>query len=443
MQIQEPMNKEHPIVNSRGTTVPHRAESDIVLFNKPVMNPNTIDPIMYDDELDLFGKRENETDSIPKIAPVAEKPRIKPFGDRSDLPVAEQPINNPVNAPVRKRLMPSGYQQDVSDGAKSLYGASRNEQPTLMHEFSQKMFVYDPSSFLCQSEDPEFELSDTNTAINTYLCMYTVNNTSPIAPILLYGMVKMDTVYDFPSFSFDQSSSESGDGSNNNTFISDCKAEIYKTLYLVPDETTTPQNIHKAVQYKGFMTFDASAKESTNEQCNTSISGTDSVYVFFEIAPTQANRFSGDNMIWTTIHELMNTQMIQSVPVAEHVVRMFSSEPELMYIKDTNSVPVDIPAVLYCATEQSSSSSDKSDDVLLRLTKHKYGYYYLFTDKYTEQKKRYVVFVNNCLYLVGTDAENDELYQYTNQELQFSTIYTLDSNQSVWGVRSVDAYMLL
>jgi hypothetical protein len=396
-----------------------------------------------DDELDLFGERENGTASLPKLqeldttTPVANQmpnnvPAVKSFGERSDSPVAMQPRVNPPNTnvpPVKKRMVPTDYQQNVSDGAKSLYGAYRNEQPTIMHEFSQKMFVFDPSSVLCQNEDPDFEVSDTNTPVKTYLCMYTINGTSPIAPVLMYGMVKTEaTVYDFPSFSYDLPNSNVSD---NNTFLSECKTEIYKSLSLVPDETNTPVNIHQAVQYKGFMTL-----SSTNEQkCDTPISGADAVYVFFEIAPTQANRFSGE---WVTIHELMNTQMVLSVPIADHTVRLFSAEPELMYIKDADSVPVDIPAVLYCETEQS-----ESDEVLLRSTKHKYGYYYLFTDKFTEGKRRYVVFVDHCLYLVGTDAENDELYQYANQELDFSTIYTSDSKQGVWGVRSVDAYMLL
>ena len=212
---------------------------------------------VYDeDEFDLFGKR------LPNVNPVTTNPETS--NPVTTNPVTSNPVtSNPVT--LKSKYEPSNYEQSVANAARSIYGATRKETPTITHEFSGNQFIYDPSNFLCKSDDPDIG----DESFKVYLCMYTINNLSPIYPVLLYGLSKSvdGTTYDFPQFTVP----------NSDGLISVCKSEIYKMISYIPTDNTTPEDIRRAVQYKGIVTTNT----NDTEKCN--LAGANTVYVFYPV----------------------------------------------------------------------------------------------------------------------------------------------------------------
>lgn len=363
------------------------------------------------------------------------------FGEENPPPAPTQETkpqpSNQSRPPLTKLPnQPSKYQSQLVDAAHTAHGMYETSIPTITHTFSGQQFVYDPGLYTCQNQEPEFEKS-----ITVHLCLYTINTTSPIHPFLSYALTQTNTEYQFPSFVYSPDTPP-----QPTNFLEKCKQALFSFLSFVPDANTTPQQVQQISQFKGIYYKGWDGVSSYTHCPPTKVGEEDfpseDVYVFYVCDEKYTPELSSTAK-WATIHELINTKKIGTTIISEKVTDLFTVESDLMYIKDTNGIPIEIPMVLYSIDIQSTNDTP----VLLQPTKHKYGFYYMFPavpdPNLIATNARYIVFTDNCLYLVGTDDENDKMYEYASKEMQFSVIYTSDGqNGYLWGLRSVDGYML-
>ena len=318
---------------------------------------------------------------------------------------------------------------------------------TIAHSFLNQKFGYNIAELCNQAYEPP-DVTNALTPQTVHLCLYLVNTKVPTSPFLEFALEgssaqeneQSKKEFRFPAVAFAYTESAEDPHAQ---FTSACYQKIFELMAVEPTPEMTIDHIASLTQFRGIYTND-----SEQEQ----------VYAFFEISPAYADTLTTSTLTWTTIHEIANTQTVRDVPVAAATQLVFTLEPELMYIKNEIGVPVNIPFVLY-ATEMSPDGTFAllpNASVLVPQFEHPFGYYSFFSDYAPSslpqseenakgsQISRYVVFTDNILYLVGTEEENKKTHEQTWSNMHFSGIYFQDATSTPrWGVRTVDAYMLL
>ena len=260
-------------------------------------------------------------------------------------------------------------------------------------------------------------------------------------------------------------------------FTNACFDHLFQLLDIHPTQDISEEQLMSLTQFRGIYPMFPDSSKPKLSLIDTPVIGgkviggkviggkpdtkevalSDKLYVFIEMNQI----IQKNNVVWATVHELMNIGRINHVLISPNVVAVFDDEPGLMYITDNTNIPITIPYVLYPTSadhnndkttnidtakyaiiQHNPTNNDSSIDVL-HLTRHKYGYYHMFSKLDLAHPdvvgRRYVVFADNTLYMIGTDAENDVLYTNTINERTFSSIYFIDSSGIPrWGVRSID-----
>ena len=335
---------------------------------------------------------------------------------------------------------------------------------TISHSYLNRRFSYNVADLCDQEYEP---LSGNASRTTVHLCLYQVNTEVPTNPFLGFALEQKQDIspgvqnplpgdqgvqnplpgdqghpsvqtpptgpremLQFPTIEFSFAESEGGNPTAQLT--SACYQRMFEILAVEPTPDTTVEHIASLTQFRGIYS------DPNGDQ-----------YAFFEISPAHTDKMvASKHMTWATIHEIVNTQRVRAVPVSPATQAVFVLEPEFMYIKDEIGVPVDIPFVLYASRMSGDGSFflEPKATVFVPQYEHPFGYYSFFSD-YGDQNvettvPRYIVFTDNILYLVGTEEENQKMYERTLANMHFSGIYFQDkTGVPRWGVRTVDAYM--
>ena len=422
--------------------------------NTQMMQPN--ENVRDTDETDQdTNEYSDDREDVRFNSTTTTEPQLQPLPGASQASIIPEDIKD--TKVVRRSPFPKVRTIDrkMVDAVNQMsHRPSDQASLTITHSFLNRRFGYNLAELCSQIYEPPDVSQPTKTAV--HLCLYQVNAKVPMSPFLCFALEYGEQSVGFSSIEFTYAESEGGDPTRQ--FTSACYQKIFEIMAVEPTPDMTIEHIASLTQFRGIYTSNEDSKG-------------DELYAFFEISPAHADALTGSanvgtttgRMAWATIHEIANTQTIRDVPVAPATRLVFTLEPELMYIKNEIGIPVDIPFVLY-ATEMSAEGAFSlilNSSVFVPQFEHPFGYYSFFSDyapsvPATEGEpnpeksevghpiSRYVVFADNVLYLVGTEEENKKTYAQTLSNMHFSGIYLQDATGTPrWGVRTVDAYMLL
>lgn len=377
------------------------------------------------------------------------------------------PLHTPVASSLAARELAQAREQEMEretvGAARALHGAlAMNRQPNILHEFTGKRYFYDPTEYTSQdlAEMVESVPVSTDNKVQVSLVLYTVNATSPVLPFLLFAAVRDGDGYRLPQIELDKVDQEkAAQGQpvvDQNQRLQDaCRAEAFRLLAFVPTPATPPDRIRLAAVFHGARA-DSSGKVTVWFEVAEQLASPILPEPARPVAPTTPTT-PGKTLTWAAVHEWVNSSAIGGVPITE-VPAAFMEEPDLLYIRGSDGVPIDIPAVLEPVTVDASAGA--SAGVAVEASDTPYGYFYLFSAVARPEsdlalpRPRYAVFTDSCLYLIGTEEENRALYAYATQEREFVCVYLTGTDGGsgaspgplsgpVFGVRTVDRHMRL
>ena len=286
-------------------------------------------------------------------------------------------------------------------------------------------------------------LTDRNTNPYTiYLCTYTMI-LDQYLPFYQYMLINKDnTSYQFPSFEFtlplhpvNPDVANTMNENENQTPDDDLFSGAYETeLKKYYGEETIPT-------FKGFV-------ENKNI-----------IYVILEennatLLDTYKSTFKP-----AILHEIINLRKIGNVAIDESVSNLFKNYEYIASIYDETDKVVEYPYLLYLCqgTEGAYNNVEENADNMELFIPNKIlhsalGYCYLFTSKMLNESatntKRFVVFIENALYILNRAIPTTEYHLYDNVEIeedkddpdcrnyQYSSVYFWEGDTQLWAVYS-------
>ena len=193
--------------------------------------------------------------------------------------------------------------------------------------FTLEPFAYDITGELRE----EFIPDDYDTTIPINICLYAINESVPDNVFLQYLLYLNKDEYIFPSFVYDHQY-----GADHDAFESACKEQVYEIVQYEPDATT-----HTTID--NFAVFQGILKHN------------DQLYVFIKINNSET-KLTTTFHSWAIIHEIINEKKIIRNKINSTVTELFTSHPNLIYIRDMDNIPINIPYMLYGLTTQTTLS---------------------------------------------------------------------------------------
>jgi len=287
-------------------------------------------------------------------------------------------------------------------------------------------------------------LTDRNTNPYTiYLCTYTMI-LDQYLPFYQYMLINKDnTSYQFPSFEFtlplhpvNPDVANTMNENENQTPDDDLFSGAYETeLKKYYGEENIPT-------FKGFV---------ENENI---------IYVILEeknatLLDTYKSTFKP-----AILHEIINLRKIGNVAIDESVSNLFKNYEYIASIYDETDKVVEYPYLLYLCqgTEGAYTNVEENADntelfIPNKILHSALGYCYLFTSKMLNESatntKRFVVFIENALYILNRAIPTTEYHLYDNAEIeeedkddldcrnyQYSSVYFWEGDTQLWAVYS-------
>jgi hypothetical protein len=284
-------------------------------------------------------------------------------------------------------------------------------------------------------------LTERNTNPYTiYLCTYTII-LNQYLPFFQYWLINSNnTSYTFPSFEFTlplhpvnpEIANEFNENENQSS-----DEDLFTNAYESELKKYYGENIPN---FKGFV---------ENENV---------IYIIFE----ENNHVLLDEYKATfkpaILHEIINLRKICNVNIDESVSALFKHE-YIADIYDENEKIVEYPYLLYLCqgTEGVYSNLKNAENVEVfipnKILHSSLGYCYLFTSKLLDESetttKRFVVFIENTLYILNKSVSPNNYHLFDNAEIeenkddpdcrnyQYSSIYFWEGNTQLWALYSL------
>jgi len=160
------------------------------------------------------------------------------------------------------------------------------------------------------------------------------------------------------------------------------------------------------------------------------------------------------------LHEIINLRKIGNVAIDESVSNLFKNYEYIASIYDETDKVVEYPYLLYLCqgTEGAYTNVEENADntelfIPNKILHSALGYCYLFTSKMLNESatntKRFVVFIENALYILNRAIPTTEYHLYDNAEIeeedkddpdcrnyQYSSVYFWEGDTQLWAVYS-------
>lgn len=179
-----------------------------------------------------------------------------------------------------------------------------------------------------------------------------------------------------------------------------------------------------------------------------------SIYAFFEKKDDSQIELSS-NSCFAIIDDIIKKNII-NIPVSEPITRMFTENPDLLYMKDENDEKIDIPISVYLCKKSGSSyvnvdtyDSDSSESLDNEFIIHHdiFGDVYLFTIEpigsvlniFTPSNKRFALFVENDLVIDNSIEIAKYISNHPEKNTTFSDykcISFMENGNKYWAVKS-------
>ena len=319
-----------------------------------------------------------------------------------------------------------------------------SKNSTIVHPYSKKTYIYDPVIYTAQTMDDIFTEEDA--IYNVHLCIYNINTIIPQNPYLSYLLMlgqpdnkkdqeKKDYEYNFPTFRY---INENIDIINQTEiFTSKCLEQYYKLYNFVPKESTTNKDIENMSTINGFITVN------------------NDIYVFIyatqnKLPEQSINKFGyKSKYVYATMHEIINTNQIFDIPINININILFNENPDLIYIRDSQEIPIDIPYIMYPITNKEQDNNNNTNkeqyetkighSIVIPKINGPYGSYYYFSNDIINNQKyencsRYVILERMLIYKSCKKDYYSIYYQYKDDQNNIIPI---------WGIRTVDMYSIL
>ena len=283
-------------------------------------------------------------------------------------------------------------------------------------------------------------LTERNTNPYTiYLCSYTMI-LNQYLPYFQYWLINIDnTSYKFPSFEFTLPlhpvNPENADALNENENQTP-DDELFSNAYQTELNKYYGENIPT---FKGFIENENIIYVILEEKDNT-------------LLDTYKSAFKP-----AILHETLNLRKICNVVIDESVSNLFKYEYIATIYDETDKV-VEYPYLLYlCQGSQGAYinvESVENTEVFIpnKILHDSLGYCYMFTSKMLNEgasnTKRFVVFIENALYILNKSIASSEYHLFDNAEIeedkddpdcrnyQYSSVYFWEGNIQLWALYS-------
>ena len=197
-------------------------------------------------------------------------------------------------------------------------------------------FLNDNTDFLLSEFTEETFIENKKNMIQ--LCIYNIDDSCYHLPFLKYLLINNSDLYSFPNFDYEYTMENENDKCKN-----ECLKQVYEIFNYKPTAFMNVENISKDIEFMGH------------------IKQNDDIYVIIKInknvIPT---KFSNDNYTWSILHEIVNSQKIKNVPINSLLQKFFLEYPALLYIKNKQNIPIDIPYLLYSIVSEKVSMNNES-----------------------------------------------------------------------------------
>jgi len=204
-----------------------------------------------------------------------------------------------------------------------------NIKPSIIHNENPYYFLIDTEDFLLTEFTDETFTEKVN---RIHLCIYMIDDSCYYLPFLKYLLqyIPSNNHYTFPNFEYEHTMDNEHDKCKNA-----CLNEVYKMFNFKPSANMNEEHIINSIQFIGHI------KNKDNE-----------IYAIIHINNKEFNqKFTKiDNIYsynWSVLHEIVNSQMIYNIQVHSLLQNFFLDYPELLYIKNKDNIPIDIPYLLY------------------------------------------------------------------------------------------------
>jgi hypothetical protein len=283
---------------------------------------------------------------------------------------------------------------------------------------------------------------------NINIVLYKINDSIDI-PFLEFYFEKVDKSYEFPSKELNmvefkniissaskilpnQETEPMFGGEPEDEDINEIEEEFLSQCSAFFSETTGLTQINAANSYRGFL------EEKGG-----------SIFLFYDATYLEFSKGS-----WAILDEIINKHRIADVSVKESNYILFYENPNLLYIKNENKEPIEIPISAYiCNKDGKNSHHNKEEDYnnSTSLIDEKFEHpvfrqVYLFSYEPIEYDnlnliKRYALFTKETIYFLNTDFE---LTPDMNIDIGDNTRFSFYKDGKLfWALKSVEDFLEL
>jgi hypothetical protein len=244
--------------------------------------------------------------------------------------------------------------------------------PSIIHRSLKKQYFYLASENNRMEHDFYLDdsSSETQQKIQVHLGLYNISDHIRELPFLSFIQKKQkdsDTqMYSFPGFEYsptipnserkeNQDENDDMESANHDMFMNACLEHIFDLFQFRPESMadTTATTSFSQNYYKGYL------KTSATDYL---VLFDCSFFIQNEIRFYSKSGFPGsEEYTWSILHELLNEQKIDDIPIHPYVKEQLLNNDFLLYITDDKGAPADIPFMLYgcCEPREKSKRSLK------------------------------------------------------------------------------------
>jgi hypothetical protein len=271
-------------------------------------------------------------------------------------------------------------------------------------------------------------------------CIYNYNE----IPFLKFIVSNQNNKYIFPNFEYDCSQINDNNNSNQEKpeqeenqeqetnpeqvyFENECFKHI---LELLKDKTDIHNIDNFKDAYQGFVEY----------------SDTD-IFAVFNI--TNMPIFFKPENIYAVIDELVYKKQVLQTPVEDIIPLFLKKFDNIMTLKNIDQKIIDPPLQVYLCNKRAGTKewyNIPMDQLTIVDLEFEHPFfrkcYYFSSSPLNEQNKdlpRYIIFINNCLYIMKDISKVDEKQtaEYIDKVLSSSSFYFHENNIQIWGLKDV------